>query len=251
MTSTPLIFPTAMPSSEGSLASRFLSLANEQPKTTQDGFGPSSTESFAEYDPDTSSWKTSQGSLLPEWETYSETWPRSGMTRNGKAYRLARLVPPISGGESSLLPTPQAQEPNVTTDRLVDRDGNPPTRLNQRVYDRETGRLAQTSLTQWVQLYPTPTVNDSRGGRNRTSGRSNPNSKHHDGVTLTDYVRMWPTPKSSPSGPGYARTNRPESGDDLATSVARDTPGQLNPTWVEWLMGFPEGWTDLEDSATQ
>jgi hypothetical protein len=23
--------------------------------------------------------------------------------------------------------------------------------------------------------------------------------------------------------------------------------GQLNPTWVEWLMGFPLGWTDLED----
>ena len=21
--------------------------------------------------------------------------------------------------------------------------------------------------------------------------------------------------------------------------------GQLNPTWVEWLMGFPTGWTDL------
>jgi hypothetical protein len=21
--------------------------------------------------------------------------------------------------------------------------------------------------------------------------------------------------------------------------------GYLNPTWVEWLMGFPEGWTDL------
>jgi hypothetical protein len=21
--------------------------------------------------------------------------------------------------------------------------------------------------------------------------------------------------------------------------------GSLNPTWVEWLMGFPIGWTDL------
>jgi len=25
---------------------------------------------------------------------------------------------------------------------------------------------------------------------------------------------------------------------------------ELNPTWVEWLMGFPLGWTDLEGSAT-
>ena len=23
--------------------------------------------------------------------------------------------------------------------------------------------------------------------------------------------------------------------------------GSLNPTWVEWLMGYPEGWTDLKD----
>jgi len=27
--------------------------------------------------------------------------------------------------------------------------------------------------------------------------------------------------------------------------------GKLNPTWVEWLMGFPLGWTDLEDLETQ
>jgi hypothetical protein len=26
--------------------------------------------------------------------------------------------------------------------------------------------------------------------------------------------------------------------------------GKLNPMWVEWLMGFPLGWTDLEDSET-
>jgi hypothetical protein len=58
--------------------------------------------------------------------------------------------------------------------------------------------------------------------------------------------REWPTLKSTPSGPDYARVNRPGSGgDDLATAV-EDTLGQLNPTWVEWLMGFPQGWTDLE-----
>lgn len=98
--------------------------------------------------------------------------------------------------------------------------------------------------------------------------------------------QMWPTPKGSPSGPDFARMNRKESGgDDLATSVARfPTPlagdfrtgyrldteagigrrkmrcnalrdhvspgGQLNPTWVEWLMGWLLGWTDLKVSVT-
>lgn len=37
--------------------------------------------------------------------------------------------------------------------------------------------------------WPTPTLTDSRGGRNRTSGRSNPDSKHHDGVTLVDAAK--------------------------------------------------------------
>jgi hypothetical protein len=27
--------------------------------------------------------------------------------------------------------------------------------------------------------------------------------------------------------------------------------GALNPTWVEWLMGFPLGWTDLGPSETR
>ena len=26
--------------------------------------------------------------------------------------------------------------------------------------------------------------------------------------------------------------------------------GPMNPTWVEWLMGWPTGWTDLHASAT-
>ena len=26
--------------------------------------------------------------------------------------------------------------------------------------------------------------------------------------------------------------------------------GQLNPTWVEWLMGWPLGWTDLKPLET-
>jgi hypothetical protein len=33
--------------------------------------------------------------------------------------------------------------------------------------------------------------------------------------------------------------------DGLGTDVV---PGSLNPTWVEWLMGFPLGWTALDAS---
>ena len=42
------------------------------------------------------------------------------------------------------------------------------------------------------------------------------------------------------------------SGDGLATAVKMVDParsGSLNPNWVEWLMGYPTGFTDLKGSA--
>jgi hypothetical protein len=30
------------------------------------------------------------------------------------------------------------------------------------------------------------------------------------------------------------------------TSEENQSPGSLNPTWVEWLMGYPTGYTDLD-----
>jgi hypothetical protein len=68
---------------------------------------------LASYDPYTQSWKTSGTSLLARTtnqadgsDVFSATWPRSGMMRNGIAYRLRRLVPNTTGKESGLWPTP-------------------------------------------------------------------------------------------------------------------------------------------------
>jgi DNA (cytosine-5)-methyltransferase 1 len=89
-------------------------------------------------------------------------------------------------------------------------------------------------------MFPTPRKTDAeRGGRGDllASIRGYPTQRAH-----------WPTPKASASGPDYARASRPGAGgDDLATAVAlEERGGQLNPEWVEWLMGWPAGWTDLE-----
>ena len=83
----------------------------------------------------------------------------------------------------------------------------------------------------------------------------------------------WPTPKASAGGPDFAKVDRSRTGLSLQTAVAmwptptaqdsknngapsqmvRNTKplnaavgGSLNPTWVEWLMGWPLGWTDCE-----
>ena len=46
---------------------------------------------------------------------------------------------------------------------------------------------------------------------------------------------------------GFAEIdNAPHNG--LLGRVVNPSPqsGSLNPNWVEWLMGYPAGWTDLE-----
>ena len=96
-----------------------------------------------------------------------------------------------------------------------------------------------------------PTADTHQGGRTlhkctmvgRTAIRHTGTKAH---LALEQAVKMLPTPGSSPAGPDYARKNRPKSGGDSLQTVIG---GQLNPTWVEWLMGFPLGSTDFEDSA--
>jgi hypothetical protein len=58
--------------------------------------------------------------------------------------------------------------------------------------------------------------------------------------------RMWATPKCQDSR--HASWDRNKS--NLGEQVAGIHGGQLNPNWVEWLMGWPIGWTDLKPLET-
>ncbi|MHC2298172.1 hypothetical protein ACVJBD_002378 [Rhizobium mongolense] len=158
-----------------------------------------------------------------------------------------------------------------------------------------------SSSSQWPSSWPTAAVTDSFGARNRTAWRSNPDSKHHDGVTLNDAIVLWATPtqvhrksekamrpfadggQSSPPAieqqaetltntlwatPSVADTSggrMTRSGDrsnepllkgqsDALSSrldpmiypvgqVSSHPRRSLNPLFVEWLMGWPPGWT--------
>lgn len=114
-------------------------------------YGLRSPESFARFDPASSSWRTSQASLFEESTEFSETWPQAGMTRSGTAFRLRPSVP--------------------------------------RIYERESG--------------------------------------------------FWPTPLASETG--YRKGAYTQGGKALSTILG----GTPNPEWLEWLMGFPMGYTDV------
>jgi hypothetical protein len=66
--------------------------------------GLSIDEWFLSYDHDTSSWRTRQRSLLEGLDEFSGTWPDYGTMRNGLAYRLDCLVPPIDATAFLCLP---------------------------------------------------------------------------------------------------------------------------------------------------
>lgn len=195
------------------------------------GYGLNSHESLGSFDRGSYSLKTCQVSLLTnQCDEYSETFPASGFMLNGRVFPRPPLVPRTSDSESLFWPTPNLPNGGRSIPESA----------------RWSGMVAYKSDGKKLQ------------------------------VGLESAVRRWPTPKASPSGPDYARMNREGSGgDDLAPAVAREnfhTPtaapfshggsggelhkqvapggGPLSPRWVEWLMGFPIGWTDLADSET-
>lgn len=232
------------------------------------GSGPSSPAAFAYYDRDSRSWRTCQGSLFEEWATFSATWPSSGTTRDGFAYRPPTLEPDTFDDESSSS-ADGVDFPTPTASRYGSNRGGGMGRVGPTRYSLDT--MAARGL------WPTPIANDASGTRNATAKRNG--SIGHPGTTLVDFVTMWPTPTASDGGNGPA--GHREGGMNLRTAVtlwptptARDwkdrgdfTPrridetgpgpslpsavgGQLNPPWVEWLMGFPIGWTDCGRSVT-
>lgn len=68
--------------------------------------GKSLPESFARWDPNSSSWKTHQRSLLGDWEPFLETWPRWGMMRDGECWGLSTPWRRIKENEYGYWPTP-------------------------------------------------------------------------------------------------------------------------------------------------
>jgi hypothetical protein len=101
-------------------------------------------------------------------------------------------------------------------------------------------------------MWRTPRANDWKGGITGAKGSKRKPSDYF----LPDQVNhrhLWPTPTAITNNGGAALCKWGGSGarEKLKTMVtASELNGQLNPTWVEWLMGYPIGWTALEDSAT-
>jgi hypothetical protein len=88
-------------------------------------------------------------------------------------------------------------------------------------------------------LWQTPVADDSV---NRASGKWNSRGE----PKLSAQVKLWPTPTAHNAKEGGYPSEHLRNTPTLAAQAG----GALNPTWVEWLMGFPLGWTDFTPSET-
>lgn len=100
-----------------------------------------------------------------------------------------------------------------------------------------TANMLLPSMQKWPahrNMWPTPVADGDR----RTNYAQG-------GTSLGYAVRMWPTPTAQD-----AKNNGPPSQMERNTKpLNAEVGGALNPPWVEWLMGWPIGWTDLQPLA--
>jgi hypothetical protein len=104
-----------------------------------------------------------------------------------------------------------------------------------------------TSGTEFGFLLPTPRCHDAKKMSISEMSRKSP--------CLAAMV-MYPTPMASEARQGYQNRHNGKKGsqESLTTMIqggpANQVGGSLNPTWVEWLMGWHLEWTDLKPLET-
>ena len=244
-----------------SFVAAFRAKTSAQPEAAQEltandpDYGAKWPVSSVRYDHASSSWKTAHCLWEEDLPWCSVTLPKWGSMRNGHVFQHPTLTRPINATASGLWPTPQAMPATSDLNFRCSGDGrDKPNKLG----------WAVASV-----MWPTPTVcgNYNRKGASATSGDGLATAVATS-LTMSDLVstdapiakaKMYPTATATATAyKGWSPNhNRADTDDRLDYTIDRQafSPGQqtppmhLNPDWVEWLMGWPIGHTDLKPLA--
>jgi len=177
--------------------------------------GPTLPVSLARFDHTSYSWKMYQMSLSGHCPEFSKTFPKWGMMRRGVLWRLPKLEHHTKEHVGSYLPTPTASD--GVRSNLTYGAGN--LTLKGAVMKRK---------------FATPTVMDSANMPMRKVAKESLEEGNWRGIDLKTSAQLIP------------KQNYP-------TPTAREPQvgGKLNPQWVEWLMGWPIGFTGFEHAETE
>ena len=144
--------------------------------TIPDTSGLTFSEPFAIYDPDSSCWRTSQGTFHWGSDEFSATWPQRGSMRNGQCFEHRTWEPATDELDCSSLPTPTARDGKTGEDKRGRSNG--PDLFNA--------------------LLPTPTANQPGGTAKQMLARK-AKMKGGPRATVTDLrmvLELLPTPRA-------------------------------------------------------
>jgi hypothetical protein len=232
-------------------ASRSVSRAVEKGRTIPDTSGPISGESSLKSNPGSASLKTWQDIFHLDLNQYGETFADWVTRLKQDSLRRQKLGRHINDSGSLSWPTPNVPNGGRTmTPEDIANKGS--TAQGKR----------QVGLSNVARMWPTARSSDQYGAGQHGEG----------GMDLRTQASVWGTPRSTdykgagqvgdkahthrlkhhyldaqalmvPYGP---QTETMPTGGTTYDNVARD----LNPRFVEWLMGFPIGWTALQPLET-
>lgn len=178
----------------------------------------------------------------PVWRStaYSLTWEPMGTKHQRLWFRLRPSARPISASASLSWPTVTMTAGDGRSEQSVE------TWLARRERTlREKGVHNGLPLNVAVKMWPTPVAND---GRKMTP----PSEAQRGSLTAALLVgQLWSTPAAQDAKnatlPASQATRDTLPGDLLREAGQTGVMGSLNPEWAEILMGYPEGWTELDE----
>lgn len=154
--------------------------------------------------------------------SYSETWPRSGMTRNGQAFERPPLALRTVESGCSSWPTPNVSNGGRNTKHAV-RRGN--------TLYTEDGKKVQESLEAAAKLWPTPdaaamnsgTVDPERMQERRERAKQTSSAGNGFGLTLGTAAALWPTATATDAKASGAAGYSTQSGRHSGTTLTDAT----------------------------
>lgn len=192
--------------------------------------------SLASYDPASSSWRTSQRSLLGGSEPFSGNWPRSGTIAGGTAYPLPPLAPLTRGtagsasrsGEGLAWPTPDASLANYGEDPASFEERRE--RLKEKgINGNGAGTPLAVAVRMEGDLWPTPVSSDGTAGARQPDGKR--------GAQLRDFFGASPTrtceglPRATPrASDGRAKGDAGGKMESIGRQARREGSARPTPT---------------------
>ena len=222
-------------------------------------FGRNTRVSFARFDPVSYSWKIPHFLFQGDLATYSQTWQRYGMMVRGECFRLPPWVQDMSvnafgglSGDGIEAEAESTRWPTVTV------KGNG----NRSEYGGKSGDGLDTAVklaSAKSALWPTPCASDHKGSGKNGADRDRLDYAVERGKTKSHIYPTVGTQTMDGCSGSFAKLKKLEEAGLLTPEERRamsshltggkdtDTAncGLLNPDWVEWLMGWPLGWTDI------